>query len=57
MIAATEQRVAEQTIASDRDVVLVRQLFRAFGVEASLSLVDQTKLVTAASELARNPLI
>ncbi len=57
MIAATEQRVEELAIASDRDVVLVRQLFRKLAIEASLSLVDQTKLVTAASELARNTLI
>ncbi len=57
MIAPTEQRVEELAIGSDRDVVLVRQLFRKLAIEASLSLVDQTKLVTAASELARNTLI
>ncbi|MFC4148989.1 ATP-binding protein [Micromonospora mangrovi] len=46
-----------QTIRSDEDVVRVRQLVRAAAVSAKLSLVDQTKLVTAASELARNTLI
>lgn len=46
-----------QTIASDEDVVRVRQLVRAHAVAAKLSLVDQTKLVTAASELARNTLV
>lgn len=34
----------------------VRQRVRALAVEAGLSLVDQTKIVTAASELARNTL-
>jgi serine/threonine-protein kinase RsbT len=41
-------------IRSSNDVVRVRQLVRAWGIEAGFSLVDQTKLVTAASELARN---
>ena len=36
------------------DVVLVRQAVRARAVEAGFGLVDQTKIVTAASELARN---
>jgi serine/threonine-protein kinase RsbT len=44
-------------IAKDEDVVRVRQAVRAAAVAAKLSLVDQTKLVTAASELARNTLI
>ena len=34
----------------------VRQHVRALAIEAGLSLVDQTKMVTAASELARNTL-
>jgi serine/threonine-protein kinase RsbT len=38
------------------DVVRVRQLTRSFAVEVGLSLVDQTKIVTASSELARNTL-
>lgn len=38
------------------DVVVVRQQVRALAVEVGLSLVDQTKIVTAASELARNTL-
>ena len=36
------------------DIVRVRQLVRAWMVEQRFSLVDQTKMVTAASELARN---
>jgi serine/threonine-protein kinase RsbT len=48
---------ASQAIRSDEDVVRVRQLVRTTAVAVRLSLVDQTKLVTAASELARNTLI
>ena len=44
-------------ISRDADVVRVRQAVRAAAVACRLSLVDQTKLVTAASELARNTLI
>ena len=44
-------------IASNADVVLARSAVRALAQECKLSLVDQTKLVTAASELARNTLI
>ena len=43
-------------IHSDHDVVQVRQKVRARAIEAGMSLVDQTKIVTAASELARNTL-
>lgn len=44
-------------ISSDADVVRVRQAVRTLALKAALSIVDQTKLVTAASELARNTLI
>ena len=43
-------------IRSSEDVVLARQHVRARAIEQGFSLVDQTKLVTAASELARNTL-
>jgi serine/threonine-protein kinase RsbT len=43
-------------IRQSDDVVRVRQLTRTFAVELGLSLVDQTKIITAASELARNTL-
>jgi len=46
----------ERQIRSSEDVVLVRQLVRTHAVERGFSLIDQTKLVTAASELARNTL-
>jgi serine/threonine-protein kinase RsbT len=41
-------------IRTSDDVVIVRQQVRARAVHAGLGLVDQTKVVTAASELARN---
>ena len=44
-------------VGTDQDVVRVRQLVRTVAVSVKLSLVDQTKLVTAASELARNTLV
>jgi serine/threonine-protein kinase RsbT len=44
-------------IASDDDIVRVRQRVREWSVQLGFSLVDQTKLVTAASELARNTLV
>lgn len=47
----------ELPVHSGDDVVRVRQQVRAAAAESGLSLVDQTKLVTAASELARNTLV
>lgn len=44
------------SINSSTDIVLVRQAVRKWAVELNFSLVDQTKIVTAASELARNTL-
>jgi serine/threonine-protein kinase RsbT len=49
-------RDEEKEIRSSQDVVAVRQLVREWAVYAGFSLVDQTKIVTAASELARNTL-
>ncbi len=43
-------------IATSTDVVLARQKVRQWAIEMKFTLVDQTKLVTAASELARNAL-
>jgi serine/threonine-protein kinase RsbT len=39
------------------DVVVVRQAVRTAAIEIGLNLVDQTKIVTAASELARNTIV
>ncbi|MDF5755763.1 anti-sigma regulatory factor [Spongiactinospora sp. TRM90649] len=44
-------------IVENGDVVLVRQRVREAALDLGLSLVDQTKVVTAASELARNALV
>jgi serine/threonine-protein kinase RsbT len=47
-------RTEKMAVASSEDIVLVRQAVRARAIELRFSLVDQTKIVTAASELARN---
>lgn len=44
-------------IRSDNDIVAVRKAVRTWAVELGFGLVDQTKLITAASELARNTLV
>ncbi len=43
-------------ILSSDDVVIVRQAVRKWSVELGFSLVEQTKMITAASEIARNAL-
>lgn len=50
------QRSETMSIQSSADVVIIRQAVRQFAIELGFSLVDQTKIVTAASELARNTL-
>ena len=47
----------ELPLGSETDIVLGRQAVRRFAQEQGFSLVEQTKLVTAASELARNAVI
>ncbi len=50
--------LAEQLpVRSPEDVVIVRQRVRAIAEREGFKLVDQTKIVTAASELARNAVI
>ena len=41
-------------LAASEHIVIVRQAVRQKAIELGFSLVDQTKIVTAASELARN---
>jgi serine/threonine-protein kinase RsbT len=48
------EQVEHVAIRSPEDVVTVRQRVRAWAVKVGMSLVDQTKIITAASELARN---
>lgn len=47
----------EFVVQSEQDVVVARKEVRRLTQELSFSLVDQTKMVTAASELARNTVI
>ncbi len=44
-------------LRSEHDIVMARQVVRRLTQEMGFSLVDQTKMVTAASELARNALV
>lgn len=46
-----------KAVRSQEDVVMVRQAVRSWAVDLGFGLVDQTKVVTAASELARNTVI
>ena len=50
-------KTVELPLRAQEDVVSVRQTVRSHAVAIGLSLVDQTKLVTAASELARNTVV
>ena len=54
---ATLHSSGELPLKTERDIVLGRQTVRRLSQEQGFSLVDQTKIVTAASELARNALI
>src|SRR3954468_25030470 len=51
--------VSAETLPLERSeqVVIVRQMVRQRAVELGFSLVDQTKIVTAASELGRNTVL
>jgi serine/threonine-protein kinase RsbT len=44
-------------VVASADIVAVRHAVRRHAVEIKMSLVDQTKIVTATSELARNMLL
>jgi serine/threonine-protein kinase RsbT len=44
-------------LRTEQEIVLGRQMVRKLSQELAFSLVDQTKMVTAASELARNALV
>ena len=53
----TTAAVTTLPITSDMEIAGIRQAVREAAVAAGFSLVEQTKLVTAASELARNTLV
>jgi serine/threonine-protein kinase RsbT len=44
----------QRKVVTSEDVVSIRQVVRQRAIELGFNLVDQTKIVTAASELARN---
>ena len=50
-------RTEKLPVQTSEDIVKVRQAVRSWAVELGFNLVDQTKIVTAASELARNTVI
>jgi serine/threonine-protein kinase RsbT len=54
MAVLRDDRIA---LRSMDDIIKARQLVRDSAIAQGLSLVDQTKLVTAASEIARNTLV
>jgi serine/threonine-protein kinase RsbT len=54
--AGTVQKTETIPIKSSSDVVMVRQRVRTWTTEMRFTLVEQTKIVTAASELGRNTL-
>jgi serine/threonine-protein kinase RsbT len=54
---AAQAKFERLPIRASEDVVAVRQQVRKAAQDIGLSLVDQTKVVTAASEIARNTLI
>jgi serine/threonine-protein kinase RsbT len=51
------EKQTELQLSSQDDVVLARQAVRAAAIEIGLNLIDQTKIVTAASEIARNTVV
>ena len=51
------ERAEVLPVRAEDDVVRVRQTVRTWSVQLGFSLVDQTKMVTAASEIARNTVI
>lgn len=53
----TTQKQSSLPLRNQEDIVIARQLTRKWALEAGFNLVDQTKLITAASELARNTVI
>jgi serine/threonine-protein kinase RsbT len=50
-------RAETRAVRGTDDVVAVRQAVREWAIRAGFSLVDQTKIVTAASEIARNTVV
>lgn len=51
------KRSANLSVRTSEDILHARRMVRTWAAEEGFSLVDQTKLITAASELARNTLV
>jgi serine/threonine-protein kinase RsbT len=56
-VSTINGKQSEIVLTSQQDVVVMRQVVRSWSIEAGFTLVDQTKIVTAASELARNAVV
>ncbi|PYP81552.1 MAG: anti-sigma regulatory factor [Gemmatimonadetes bacterium] len=54
MLTARTEQIA---VREQHDIVSVRQMVRSWSLAVGLGLVDLTKLVTAASEIARNTVV
>ena len=54
---AQTTRAEALPLVAETDVVLVRKTVRTWSVQQGFTLVDQTKIVTAASEIARNTVV
>ncbi|WP_042298505.1 anti-sigma regulatory factor [Paraburkholderia bannensis] len=54
--AANDRLLAQASLRSDEEIVRLRQFVRDQAIALGFSLIEQTKFVTAASELARNTL-
>lgn len=50
----TIDKTETKPIYSQADIVYIRQAVRDWAIQLKFSIVDQTKIITAASELARN---
>jgi serine/threonine-protein kinase RsbT len=57
MVPVPVVRRETRAIGTSEDVVYVRRVVRQWAIAAGFGLVDQTKMVTAASELARNTVL
>ena len=53
----TEPTIGSMRLASEQDIVMSRQQVRRLTQQIKFSLVDQTKMITAASELSRNTVV
>ena len=53
-MAEPQEKLLEMSITSDEDVIIARQKVRSLAQQLGFSMLDQTRVVTAVSELGRN---